>query len=196
VQALVDSVNTFSTQMVASREGTTIRLTYVGEGQSLSTSTTGANGNRLGVYGFVSGAGSEFWSPWWQRFSGGVSPSRWRVTLPFDSLVAIDGRAVPMNAVRKMRWTYAAALQAGAYERSEFAVEITNWTVTGANRAYQVAGPGSRRIEDNAPEVQRNDPFHRHPLGGGELPIPGQRRAFAVPGYAIDLQRRGDHDHG
>jgi len=153
VQALVDSVNAFSGQVAASRTGACLTLTHVGEGGTLAQSGTGANGNRLGVYGFVSGAGTEVWSPWWSRFSGGVSPSRWRIVLPFDSLTDIEGRAVPVHAVRKLRWTYSAALQPGAFERSEFEVEVSGWAVSGGNRSYAVAGPGSRRIEDGSPEV-------------------------------------------
>ena len=56
---------------------------------------------------------------------------------------------VPMNAVRKMRWTWAADLQAGDFVRSEFAVTVSNWTVNGSNRNYQVAGVGSWRVEDD-----------------------------------------------
>ncbi len=153
IQALVDSVNTFSNQMIASRTGTRIRLIYVGEEQTLENSTTGANGNRLGVYGFISGAKTESWAPWWTHFSGGASPTKWRITLPFTSLTAIDGRSVPATAVRKLRWTYSADLRNGNYERSEFEVVVTNWAVSGTNRAYSVAGPGSRRIEDDADEV-------------------------------------------
>ena len=58
-----------------------------------------------------------------------------------------------MTAVRKMRWTWAADFQRGAFERSEFSVQVSNWAVTGTKRTYVVAGPGSRRIEDDAPEV-------------------------------------------
>ncbi|MGH9674826.1 MAG: hypothetical protein ACRD44_16735, partial [Bryobacteraceae bacterium] len=108
VQAIVDSVNAFSEQMVATRTGSTIQLTYVGLNQSLSNSTTGANGNKIGVYGFVAGAETEFWSPWHVTFSGGQSPTKWRFTLDFSALTAIDSRPVPMDMVRKLRWTYAA----------------------------------------------------------------------------------------
>jgi len=148
-QALVDSVNAFSSQMVASCAGARVRLTYVGEGQSLENSTSGLNGNRFGAYGFVSGAKTEFWSPWWTQFGEGTSPQVWMVTLPFPSLVAIDGRSVPMSAVRKMRWTYDVDLQRGQFERSEFNVTVSNWSVSGANRIYQVAGPSSKRVEDD-----------------------------------------------
>ncbi len=153
-QAIVDSVNAFSTRLVATRIGAKVKLTYVGEGQNLSNSTTGANGNRLGVYGFVAGAATEFWSPQSARFSGGESPTKWRFTLNFSALTAIDARPVPMDIARKMRLTYAAELQDGAYQRSEFEVVVSNWTVTGTNRGYQIAGIGSRRIEDDAGEVE------------------------------------------
>ena len=56
---------------------------------------------------------------------------------------------VPTQNVRKMRWTYAAALQPGDFQRSEFDVAVSNWTVTGTNRLYSVSGLGSRRIEDD-----------------------------------------------
>jgi len=147
VQAIADSINVFSTGLAASRTGTVLRVT-------LRDASTGRNGNRLGLYGFVAGAKTETWAPWWTVFSGGQSPVRWRVTINFANLTATDGRTVPAAFIRKMRWTYAAELQSGAYQRSEYAVEISNWTVTGANRRYQVAGPGSRRMEDDDRSVQ------------------------------------------
>ena len=36
----------------------------------------------------------------------------------------------------------------GRFRTSEFSVVVSNWTVTGSGTQYQVAGPGSRRIED------------------------------------------------
>ncbi len=144
VQALVDSVNAFSTTMTATKVGTRIRLTRAGN--------AGANGNRVGVYSFVSGAMTEAWNEPWQRLSGGTSPTRWRIDLDFANLHDVNGVLVPTTNVRKMRWTYSADVQEGAFERSEFQVTVSNWTVTGANRSYAVAGPGSRRIEDGDPE--------------------------------------------
>ncbi|MCP5118501.1 MAG: hypothetical protein GY953_47420 [bacterium] len=141
----MDSVNAFSIEMAASRQGAKIILT--------ATNATGANGNRIGVYGFVSGAGTESWVSWWTTFSGGLSPTKWRVTLPFNGLIAIDLRIVPTTSVRKMRWTCSAAMQDAAFVRSEFHVAVTNWEVTGTGRAYQVAGPGSRRIENDSREI-------------------------------------------
>lgn len=153
VQALADSVNAFSTVMRATRVGARIRLTYVGAGQTPENSTTGANGNRIGAYGFVAGEQTEYWDPWWQRFSGGTSPSKWRIELNFGALEDTGGNPVPTTSVRKMRWTYAADLQQGAFQRTEFQARVTNWTVTGSGRQYLAAGPGSQRIEDDAAEL-------------------------------------------
>ncbi|MBL8213043.1 MAG: hypothetical protein JNK87_20170 [Bryobacterales bacterium] len=150
---LVGSVNSLSPTVEAARITGGLRLTYVGTGQTAATSTLGHNGNRIGVYGYVSGARSEVWTPQSQTFSGGQSPSKWRVTIDFGNLTDITGATVPTNAVRKMRWTYSAAMQSGAYQRSEFAVTVTNWTVSGSNRQLSIAGKGSVRKEDADPSV-------------------------------------------
>lgn len=154
-QAIVDSINAFSPGMIASRSGGSITVTYVGQDSSgtkltASTSTTGANGNRLGLYTYTTGS-TETWDVGSKQFSGGTSPTTWRFTIPFGSLTDRTGATVPTTDVRKMRWTYAADLQPGSYQRSEFSVQVANWTVTGTNRAYQVAGFGSRRFEDDDP---------------------------------------------
>ncbi len=145
LDAIVLSVNGSST-LTATRTGTTIRLSIAG-------GVLGANGNRLGIYGYVSGLGTESWTQWWTPFAGGLSPTKWRMTIDFGNLQAKDARTVPTTAIRKMRWTYAAELQAGAYQRSEFEVRVSNWTVTGTGRQYKVAAPTSRRIEDDSPNA-------------------------------------------
>ncbi len=150
IQNIVAGVNAFSPTMTAAANGTTITLTYIGAGQTLADSTTGANGNRVGVYTYVSNSMSEQWDAPWRQLSGGTSPSQWRIVLPFASLQDPELGVIPANAVRKMRWTYSADLQPGAFARSEFQVAISNWTVTGSGRTCSVAGPGSRRIEDNS----------------------------------------------
>ncbi len=81
--------------------------------------------------------------------SGGASPTEWQVDLDFSNLQDIGGSPIPTQSVRKMRWTYSAAIQQGAYSRSEFEVLVSNWTVTGTNRTYKIAAPRSRRFEDN-----------------------------------------------
>ncbi|MEZ5353024.1 MAG: hypothetical protein R2762_10345 [Bryobacteraceae bacterium] len=139
------SVNA-STTLSATRIGTKIRLTVAG-------GVLGANGNRLGIYGFVSGTGTENWAQWSMPFSGGESPAKWRISIDFGNLVASDERIVPTGSIRKMRWTYAADMQPTSYQRSEFSVKVTNWTVTGTGRTYSVAAATSRRIEDDSPEV-------------------------------------------
>lgn len=161
LDVLVAAVNASPSGMKAQKIGTTgIRLVYAGPGQTEATSTTGVNGNRIGIYTLNSGSGTLSWNVSSQKMSGGTSPGKWRVVLPFAELqgtiVPNPGETadntlhvVPASAVRRMRWTYSASMQAGAFERSEFEVAITNWTVTGTNRNYKIAGPGSRRINDD-----------------------------------------------
>jgi hypothetical protein len=132
-------------------------VTAVANGSQITLtciSIQGANGNRVGVYGAVSGAMSESWSPASCLFSGGVSPSQWQVSLNFGNLTDINGVSVPTSNVRKLRWTWAADIQAASFVGGEFSAVITNWTVTGTNLQYQVAGPGSYRIEDDATQLQ------------------------------------------
>jgi hypothetical protein len=151
-EQIVLSITKFSAMMAASHNLGSITVTYVGYDStgtkySTATSPTGANGNRVGLYTYTTGT-TESWDVAWKQFSGGTSPTKWRYVIPFASLVDRDKNGVVTTNVRKLRWTYAADLQAGAYQRSEFAVTISNWTVTGTNRAYSVAGPASRRYED------------------------------------------------
>ena len=152
-QAIADSINAFSAVMKATVSGPTIRVFYTG-GASIAASTAGANGNRFGVYSYATGAAT--WDAAAKTFTQGTSPTKWKVTLDFSALQGtitpdLSGtlHTIPTNLIRKVRWTYAADLQAAAFQRSEFRVVVSNWTVTGTNRTYAVAGPGSRRIEDH-----------------------------------------------
>jgi hypothetical protein len=155
IQYIASEINGSSPTMSASSSGATITITYVGAGlPPLASSTTGANGNIIGAYTYVSGSQTEQWDAPSRLFSGGTSPSRWQITLPFASLVDPVLGPVPANAIRKLRWTYSAALQPGAFVRSEFQVVVSNWTVTGSGRGYSIAGPGSQRIEDDSNQVQ------------------------------------------
>ena len=153
VEALKDIITTNSSRISATRIGNILRVEYYDTGSGLAYSQTGVNGNRMGVYGFVSGAHTEMWSPQWAYFNGGESPSKWRVTLPFGTMKDTEGVVIPVSDIRKMRWTYGAQMQSAGYQRSEFVVTVTNWTVTAPTRVYKLAGPGSRRIEDNSSEV-------------------------------------------
>jgi hypothetical protein len=154
IQNIVAGVNALSPTMQASASGTVITLTYMGTGPGATSSTTGANGNLIGAYTYVSGAMSEQWDAQSRPFAGGTSPSAWTIVLPFASLADPTLGVIPASAVRKLRWTYSAALQPAAFVRSEFQVVVSNWVVTGSGAAYSVAGPGSRRIEDDSSQVQ------------------------------------------
>ncbi len=145
---LADSINRYSHTIQACARGTTITLT-------LTDPSTGNNGNRTGVYANVyreSGRATETWTPEWTVMSGGTSPSAWQIDLDFSTIYGLDmdGKSVPvpMNNVRKLRWTWAADLQPSNFIRSDFSAVTSYWTVTGTNRNYQVAGPGSWRLQD------------------------------------------------
>lgn len=153
IQNIVEGINAFSPTMTASATGSTITITYLGTGRP-TNSTTGANGNLIGAYSYVSGSQTEQWDAPSKQFSGGTSPSQWQITLPFASLVDPVLGVIPASSIRKLRWTYSAALQPGAFVRSEFQVVVSNWTVTGTGQGYSVAGPGTQRIEDDSDQVQ------------------------------------------
>jgi len=139
--AAVIGANQTAGKVTATASGATITLTYLG--------MPGSNGNRVGVYGTVHGAATESWLPAAAMFSGGASASRWQVSLDFSNLHDMNGALVPTTNVRKMRWTWAADLQPGNFVRGEFSVLVSNWSITGTGAQYFVAGPGSRRIEDD-----------------------------------------------
>lgn len=163
-------------------DGTRLKLTYLG--------AAGGNGNRIGIYGSVSGARTESWAPSWTLFSGGESPTRWRIDLDFESLTDTEGRHVPTTNVRRVRWTWAAAVQFRDFERSEFEVEITNWSVTGERLGYRVAGPGSRRIEDDAPYVRYSGAWseERGNYSGGSIRRTRSAGATVTCEYAAPVE--------
>jgi hypothetical protein len=156
IVAIAAAMNASDPLLQAVSLGTTLRVYYTGGGP-VASSTAGANGNRFSMYTFSTG--TESWDAPSKTFANGASPTAWNITLDFSSLQGslsntnIELETVPMSQVRKMRWTYAAELQDGAFERSEFQVTVSNWSVTGANRSYSVAGPGSVRIEDDSAAV-------------------------------------------
>jgi len=169
--------------VTAAANGAQITLTYLG--------MPGTNGNRIGVYGTVHGAGTESWSPGAALFSGGLSPAQWQVSLDFSNLRDINGALVPTSNVRKMRWTWAADLQSGNFTRSEFSVAVSEWTVGGSNLLYSVAGPGSRRIEDDAPDVHYTGNWSesRGNFSGGSI------RLTTTPGAGLSCTYQANGPH-
>lgn len=157
---LASIINQQSQGFTATSQGASITLTWLGVGTQAGK--TGANGNRVTVYGFVSAGATEFWTTPVATLSGGTFPTTYQVSLDFAALSGYSEDEagvhhpidlVPTSKVRKLRWTWAADIRPASFARSEFSVVITDWTVTGSGRQYFVAGPGSRRIEENDPAV-------------------------------------------
>jgi hypothetical protein len=145
------------TVLLATVTGSTIRVSYTGGMDTGSTS--GANGNLFGMYTYAE-TSAAVWDAPAKTFANGTSPTQWRVTIDFGSLQGYQTpdfsdtlTTVPTSQIRKMRWTYAAALQVGPFVRSEFQVVVSNWSVSGTNGTYSVAGHGSRRVEDDSVEI-------------------------------------------
>ncbi len=133
-----------SADFVAHSNGPSITITW--RATSTNYWSLGTNGNRVTVYGFA-GSTTQVWQEPAVYFSGGEFPTTYEVTLDFGLLKAEQG--IPTDNVRKLRWTWAADLQPASFVQTEFQVQLSNWTVTGQNRVYKVAGPGSRRIEND-----------------------------------------------
>jgi hypothetical protein len=161
------SINSGSQDVQASATDSSITCTYRGTGPLRDK--TGANANRIGVYGFVQPGSQTSWSQSSATFSGGQFPEQYLITLPFGNLQGVvndpslffktaDRVSIPTQNVRKIRWTWAADLEGGSFVRTEFQVVVTAWTVTGNGRPYFVAGPGSRRIEEDDPSVVYGGP--------------------------------------
>jgi hypothetical protein len=154
------AINSFSTDFTATAPTGSASVTVTCNGTTGNGSLDGANGNRITMYGF-----SENSVPVWQNpaavFSGGGFPSQYRVTLDFGNLSGTTDddstpQPIPTTNVRKVRWTWAADMQAGEFTQTEFQVTVSNWLVTGTNQLYSVAGPGSRRVEDTTYGVTFN----------------------------------------
>ena len=180
--AAVIGANQTAGKVTATASGATITLTYLG--------MPGSNGNRVGVYGTVHGAATESWLPAAAMFSGGASASRWQVSLDFSNLHDVNGALVPTTNVRKMRWTWAADLQPGNFVRDEFSVLVSNWSITGTGAQYFVAGPGSRRIEDDgAVHYQGAWAEGRGNFSGGSI------RWTTTPGASISCTYQANGAH-
>lgn len=118
-------------------DATGIECTRSGAVLTIRAKTPGADGNLLRIYTqsktatLTATASSE-------ALTGGVSDAVWRISLDFSAL--------GLTTVRQMWLTFAPALAYGEYADTEFEAVFSNWTVTGANKALKVAGPGSVRI--------------------------------------------------
>ncbi len=160
------NINQFgASNFTASSSGASVIITlnaanWATANQTVLNLLLGANGNRVTVYGFAE-SGAQPWQEPAVYFSGGQFPEAYQVEIDFSALSVSVTEAnnnvittkVPTNNIRKMRWTWAADLQPSSFVQTEFRVQISNWTVTGQNRIYSVAGPGSRRIENDGPGV-------------------------------------------
>lgn len=177
---------------VIDAESPTATATATGSAIRIRWRIAGANGNRIGVYANVAGQKTETWEPRWQRLHDGVSPQSWRVMLDFGDLVDIEGRLVPTSDVRKLRWTYAADMQHAAFERSEFRVSISDWSVSGDHRQYQIAGPGSRRVEDDCDQMVYSGAWsvHRGNFSGGSIHKTSMPDATVSFSYAMPTPHR------
>ena len=189
--AVAATVNGSSPTMQATASGPMVSLSYIGAGQTSTNSTTGVNGNRIGVYTYTYNAvytPTSQWDAAAKLLSGGTSPTKWRINLPFASISDPNLGPIPAGSIRKMRWTYSADLQPGAYQRSEFQVVVSNWMVNGAGRNYSVAGPGSRRIEDDSAEVKYQGTWTRSSgnFSGGTIHFTTADSAKMTCTYASD----------
>ena len=140
VTGLKDSINAFSPLMSATQAGNVLKIYYVGAGQTMENSKTGANGNRMGAVALVSGAKTEVWTPVSKRFAGGTSPTKFTVALPFSDVLA-------STQVRKMWLTFAPESVYGAgYTDTEWTAVFTSWSASGSALALKVAAAGSVRV--------------------------------------------------
>ena len=199
VQAITDGMNGGASPLLtATRTGTTIRVIYA--------STAGANGNRFGIYSSTSG--SATWDAAAKTLANGTSPTKWRVTIDFSSLVDRSAASIPTNKVRKLRWTYAADQQIGALERirgRHFELECER---DGANLFRgrsgkpavrgQPGGYGVRRFVDGHARklLGRFDSLDGHGRRRNQLPVCGDADAHVVCGYSLHGQRGGHFDRG
>jgi hypothetical protein len=104
---------------------------------------------------------TETWTPSAFHCAGGHSPA-WHVTLPFGSLVDINGRAVPTTAIRKVQWTFSPPLpdsQPIAFQ--EWSTQFSNWTLSGSGTTLLKRAAPGLRIEDDSAEVTRSGSWTR-----------------------------------
>jgi len=157
---IASAINDFSSDFTAAASGASCTVTW--KGSTGNHNLDGSNGNRISLYGFAEN-GVNAWQYPSATFAGGSFPITYQVTLDFGNLMGTTSSVpiisstalvhVPTTNVRKVRWTWQADLQQGEFAQTEFQVTVSNWSVSGTNQLYSVAGPGSRRIEDTDSDV-------------------------------------------
>ena len=166
--------------------------------QLVVTAAPGADGNTVTFYETNNNAGARlyFTASNWSLAGGSSDSVSWHVRIDFTALGWSD--------VDKVWWTIAPALPAGgAYQPTEWQVQVTNWTVTdaGGKRPLKVAGPVSVRIEEDSGWVARAGFWEDAP---GNDPVNGSfafwsqgraiRAAASGASLTIDTHCQGTHD--
>lgn len=129
-----------------------IEATVAGAVITIRAKRPGRDGNLLRVY-CQSKTATLTLTAAAEQLSGGNSNATWRYSIP------LDGLGIPtmggQTRIRQLWLTFAPELaDAAAYASTEWVATFTNWSVTGANAALQVAGPGSVRIGSRDAWVQ------------------------------------------
>ncbi len=185
INALVYAINSYDWTPWPTEE---VSAAISGGGASITLTMTGqagANGNRVGVYATVSGAGTETWSPAQQLFSGGVSPSAWTLAFNFSNTSQFTE-----TTIQELSFTVAPDLTQGDFARMQWGATVTDWTVTDANgrRPLYVAGPGSVRLEENNPWVVTSGYWEAAPTDGFAYWSQGQAIRAAASGAALTIE--------
>jgi len=166
--------------------------------QLVITATPGADGNMVAFYQTDNNGSSRLYftaSSW--NLSGGSSDNvSWHVHIDFTAL--------GWSNVDKIWWTIAPALpNSQAYQPSEWAMVVTNWTVSSSpasKRSLKVAGPGSVRIEEDSTWVSTSGYWEAAP---GNDPVNGafafwsQGRAIraAAAGASVTIETHCQYTH-
>lgn len=128
----------------AGMDSTGIEASASGAVITISAKKAGRDGNLLRIY-TQSKTATLTATASAEQLAGGSSDATWHFTVPLDAI------GIPTTSgetrIRQLWLTFAPELSDGAaYADAEFEATFTNWTVTGANAALKVAGPGSVRI--------------------------------------------------
>lgn len=101
----------------------------------------GVDGNLLSLYE-IHKTGTLLLDQAEIHLSGGSSDATWNCTFDFAAL--------GLPSLRQLWFTFAPALQAGAFSTAEWEATFSNWSLTGpeAKRLLKVAGSGSVRLEE------------------------------------------------